>query len=349
LIDSATQERNWAVVLDLARELQGLPEATFNDRLVYLSALSATADPGIQDYLAKLQTEAKDDADKVFRLIAWMNSHGEMARSLAWKESLSAEILGEVHVRVALADAYVARNDWPELQRLVEGNTWGGFEFVRFALKARIARAKNDEAGFTKNWTEAVRLAGDKIPSLKLLERTAAGWGWKEEATNLLWLRAETREGAAEALETLSRQYDQDRDTHGLYRVIAHLLKISPNDPKTRNNFAQLALLLGVEVQTARATARELYNQNPNDPVFVSTYAFALEQAGDSKQALRIMSGLTPEQLHVPNTAAYYGIILAAANKPQEAAEYLQLAERARLLPEEEALVARAKKAIAMP
>jgi predicted Zn-dependent protease len=114
-----------------------------------------------------------------------------------------------------------------------------------------------------------------------------------------------------------------------------------------RNNFAQLALLLNVDVQNARITARDLYNQNPKNPIFASTYAFALEQAGDPKQALKVMSELTPEQLRVPNMAAYYGIILAAANKPQEAAEYLQLAEQARLLPEEEALVNRSRTAIA--
>ena len=347
LIDSAVKERNSAVTLDLARELQALPDATFSDRLLYLSALQATADPGAEEYLTKLQTDAKDNADKVFRLLAWMNANDLTAKSLTWKESLSPEILGDAHVRLALADAYLARQDWPQLQQLVEKNTWGGYEFLRFALKARLARARNDQPEFTKDWTEAVRLAGEKIPALKLLEQVSASWGWKEEATNVLWIRAETREGGAEALETLSRQYDQERDTRGLYRVLAHLVKLSPDDAMARNNFAQLALLLNVDVQNARITARDLYNQNPKNPIFASTYAFALEQAGDPKQALKVMSGLTPEQLRVPNMAAYYGIILAAANKPQEAAEYLQLAEQARLLPEEEALVNRSRTAIA--
>jgi hypothetical protein len=59
------------------------------------------------------------------------------------------------------------------------------------------------------------------------------------------------------------------------------------------------------------------------------------------------MSGLTEAELRAPNTAAYYGIILAAAHRPQEAAQYLQMAEQARLLPEEEELVAGAKNEIA--
>lgn len=347
LVAAAAKEHNSAVTLDRTRELQDLPEATFDDRLLYLSALKGTADPATEQYLAKLQAEARTDADKVFRLMAWMNSNGFQARTIDWKASLSPAVLDEPHVRLSLADAYVARQDWSDLQELVTKGTWGGFEFLRFALKARVARARGNDAEFTKNWTEALRLASDQIPSLKLLEQVALGWGWKKEGTDVLWVRADTREGASEALDALSRLYDQDRDTHGLYRVMAHRVQITPDDPTAKNNLAQLALLLNVDVQTARVSARDLYLQHPKDPVFVSTYAFALEQVGDFGQALKIMSGLTPDELRAPNTAAYYGIILAAARRPQEAVEYLKLAEHAQLLPEEEELVTRAKNEIA--
>jgi len=59
------------------------------------------------------------------------------------------------------------------------------------------------------------------------------------------------------------------------------------------------------------------------------------------------MSQLTPDQLHDPSVAAYYGILLAAAGQNDAATEYFGRAEKAKLLPEEEELVAQAKASLA--
>jgi hypothetical protein len=65
------------------------------------------------------------------------------------------------------------------------------------------------------------------------------------------------------------------------------------------------------------------------------------------KGAVKVMSQLTPEQLHDPSIAAYYGIVLAGAGQNDAAREYFALAEKAPLLPEEEELVTRAKASLA--
>jgi hypothetical protein len=59
------------------------------------------------------------------------------------------------------------------------------------------------------------------------------------------------------------------------------------------------------------------------------------------------MEGLTPEQLRQPEIAAYYGIILAAAGDHARAAEFLDLGEKATLLPQEKALVEKARRSLA--
>jgi hypothetical protein len=59
------------------------------------------------------------------------------------------------------------------------------------------------------------------------------------------------------------------------------------------------------------------------------------------REAQKIMTSLSDEQLHDPSTSAYYGICLAAAKDPR-AKEFLEAGRKAPLLPEEKALVEKA-------
>jgi len=93
--------------------------------------------------------------------------------------------------------------------------------------------------------------------------------------------------------------------------------------------------------------AREVYDKDPKNPAYASTYAYALHVAGDSKKALAILETLTPEQLRQPNIAAYYGVILSAVGDQTRAGKYLDLGEKANLLPQEKALVEKARRSLA--
>jgi Flp pilus assembly protein TadD len=154
---------------------------------------------------------------------------------------------------------------------------------------------------------------------------------------------ADIPDAQREALQTLYRYYTQQRDTSGLYRTLSRLLALMPDDKGIRNNFAQISLLLHPEANRAKEIARSLHESHPREAAYASTYAFALYRAGDIKGALKAMDQLTTEQLEDPSVAAYYGIFLAAAGQTDEATRYLQLGEKAKLLPEEEALTARAR------
>jgi len=55
------------------------------------------------------------------------------------------------------------------------------------------------------------------------------------------------------------------------------------------------------------------------------------------------LNDLPPATLDAPAMATYYGILLAASGDPAAAKHYLDQSAKAFLLPEEKALVARAK------
>ena len=340
---SALMRRDSAVALDLGRELRALPEATFSDRVLYLSSLKNSADPSTETYLANLQAEASTNSAKVGELIAWMNGNGFAPAAAKWIHNLNEVILNDKQVRLAIADTYTQIHDWPAIEQLVAKTDWGDYEFLRHALKARMARETGQNALFEKEWTAALRGAGSNSQAANVLERVASGWGWKDEALEVLWTLSENREAQRDALLTLYRYYSNKRDTAGLYRVFSRLLAATPNDPKVKNNFAHLALLAKADLPRARTIAKEIYQTDPTNPVCASTYAFSLYRAGDSENALKVLNKLGPDALSEPSIAAYYGIILSSTGRHEQAQPYLKLAENVRLLPEEERLVAEAK------
>ncbi|MDP9253483.1 MAG: hypothetical protein M3O66_00850 [Verrucomicrobiota bacterium] len=114
-----------------------------------------------------------------------------------------------------------------------------------------------------------------------------------------------------------------------------------------QNNFAQLSLLLNLNVDRGQKVARDLYEKQPANPACASTYAFALYTQGDIKKEMKVFGGLSDQQLHQPEIAAYYGIVLAVAGGHARAAEFLDLGEKANLVPEEKTLLEKARPSLA--
>jgi Flp pilus assembly protein TadD len=124
------------------------------------------------------------------------------------------------------------------------------------------------------------------------------------------------------------------------------MVERDPKDAQARNNYAMVSLLLGTATDQARQIAAELHAAEPDNPVFVSTYAFSLYQQGHPQEAVQALRALGLNRLDDPALAAYYGVFLAAAGDKQTARTYLNKAAKAFLLPQEQALVARAKQTL---
>src|SRR5205085_808419 len=215
------------------------------------------------------------------------------------------------------------------------------------ALDAAALRELGNQPESASQWNEAVKkIAADPRQALSLAE-TVEKWGWRAEAIELLWLVAKDPVRGNDALRTLSNYFARNGDTENLYRVVLHQVDLHPDDANVQNNFAQLSLLLNLNTDRGQKAAREVYEKDPKNPAFVSTYAFALHAAGDSKKALKILETLSPEQLRKPEIAAYYGVILVAMGDQTRAGEFLDLGEKANLLPPEKALIEKARRSLA--
>ncbi|MFL6527019.1 MAG: tetratricopeptide repeat protein [Chthoniobacterales bacterium] len=347
LAENAIRRNDFDEALKLARELDAMPDRQFTDRLVLLSALKASADPTFPQFLSELQNSVGDNREAIAALISWLNANRMAQDAIAWAAKLPSELVSGHAVPIALADSYVAANDWAGLLRLTKAGNWGTLDFLRTALAARAYRELGQDSDAKAPWADAVRKVTGNTRTALLLAETVAKWNWQSESIDLLWAATKDEVKGDEALRTLYQHFASTDDTANLYRVLIRQLERHPEDDNVKNNVAELSLLLKINAARGRDLAREVYQKDPHNPAYVSTYAFSLFDNGDVKKALQTMETLSEDQRRQPQIAAYYGVMLVAAGDKTRAKEFLDLGERTKLLPEEKALVDRARRSVA--
>jgi predicted Zn-dependent protease len=340
--DGLSRGQDARSLLPLAHELQDYSDAILSDRLMYLHLLRQLNDPQFTGYLSELENRVAKNAVDLASLINWMSQNNLNLLALDFVKSLPRETLDQWPVPMTLADVYSRLNDWSKLEEIAALVKWGQYDFLRRAYLARAFRAEEKTVAAEREWSEAVKSASNMSESLLTLARLASEWSWDKEALDLLWQLSKNAETQGEALRTLYAYYTKKKDAQGLYRVLLRMFEMDPADTKVQNNLAQLSVLLEADLERARKMAAALYQREPSNAAFATTYAYSLYQKGDAKGALAVMSGLRPEQLREPEVAAYYGIFLSASGDQTKAREYLDLGSTANLLREEKALLKKA-------
>ena len=346
LRDYLAQSKNLPALMEVASALYSYPEATFHDRLSYLQILHALSHPEFTRRLGELQSEAVTDPNKLTELLSWMNSNQLSVLAIHWIKELPREVVNRRPVPVAVADCYVAANDWIGLAQWCKQAEWHDMKFAMHAYLCRSLRERDDKLNADAQWALAVQEASSDGERMQSLAQTAAKWDWKTQAEELLWKLANDPQKQNEALAALYQHYFDKGDTGNLYRVAARVCKVRPDDDEAQNNLTQLALLLKLHGEHAADTAARLYQKDPRNPVFASTYGFSLYGKGRYQEAVAAMDQLSEAALHKSTIAAYYGVFLAAAGNSSKAAEYLRIGAEAPLLPEEKTLLQNAQEKI---
>ncbi len=347
LLNNALRRQDAAESISLAKELDAAPEALPADRLLALGILRQFSDPGFAAALDRFQTESAGSAERATQLISWMNAHGLALLAMDWSKRLPPEMHDSLTLRLGLADSYVQLRDWTALRAMLGRGSWARVESLRLALSAKVDHETGKEDARDRDWADAVVKAENDPQRLDMLQKLAFQWRWPEKGVAALWLLADLPQTQQQSLQALYNYYAKERDSAGLYRTLTRLVDVLPEDALVKNNYAQIALLLHAEPAKARALAHDLHEAQPKNPAFASTYAFGLFQNGEVPAALKVMQGLTPEQLKDPSVGAYYGVILAAAGQKEEAEKFLDASVGAHLLPEEEKLVLQARNLLA--
>ena len=138
-----------------------------------------------------------------------------------------------------------------------------------------------------------------------------------------------------------------EKNAAAMLKVAAERYHDNPNSAGTKNNYAFLLLLLGLDQGRAEELAKQAWTDAPLQPDVASTYAFACYRGGRTEDGIKAMEQLAENYRSEPWIALYYAALLADEGHREEAARYLAHSDGSpRLLPEEQAFVTEIKSKI---
>ncbi|HEY0550042.1 MAG TPA: hypothetical protein VGF13_10615 [Verrucomicrobiae bacterium] len=318
--------------------------STFGDRLEHLAILRGGDSPQFAGFVAALQREAATNVFAATDLVTRLTALGAASDAIAWAKSLAPAIRNEPPLPMAVASSYFSAGRWRELEESLNAQNWKERDFIRQALLSYAVRKQNSAEVADAHWRDAVRLASERPELLGTLAQMAGAWNWTNETETILWRAAKEFPRERWPLDSLQSGYTRMRNTRGLYELNAFVLDRQPTNSFAQNNWATLSLLLQTNLPKAHQIARQVYDRDTNNFVFVSTYAFSLHVQGRSAEGLKLIETLKPARLDDPSVASYYGVLLAASGEKEKAQRYFEKAEKAPILPEEMALISEARK-----
>jgi tetratricopeptide (TPR) repeat protein len=221
--------------------------------------------------------------------------------------------------------------------------TWGGMDYMRHLLRSISLRAQGNGLGASVEWRSALAAASKRLDALNDLARRTAFWHWGPQLEETLWAIVDNFPNEKGAFLLLYDRLFEAGNTPALRTLLAKVLEFVPSNVELKNNLALVSLLIDPQNERAAQLAREVFEANPHNASFLSTYAYSLYCQGKSTEAIKLLDGLKRDQLEEPSMAAYYGVILAGSGDRAKARHYLARGRDARLLPEERNLLSKAE------
>jgi len=348
LVVDALRFKQEGAALALSQELLQQTNSAFTDRLLRLTALRETRNAEFSAALANFQREATQGTNapaKIYELATWQIQTAKSGpkEALAWLNSLPKTTQTNLTVAALIAECQITLQDWPGLLAFLRPQDWAELEFLRHAFNARGLRGEDLEGAAKGEWELALKTAYRQQTPLVMLLRLADGWKWPSEKEELLWSIVNQHPEERWAFAALSQALFAGGRTRPLMMLNSQELKRTPSNLMVKNDLAMTALLLEANELKPHDLARELYQHDPTNASYASTYAFSLHLQKKDAEALKVMQQLKPQELDNPAVAGYYGLILQATGNREKARIYLQWASKAQVLPEEKRLFDRAR------
>ncbi len=325
LLQDALGRNERLPLLKWAEALRIHPGCTLSDMPDCLLALARADEARFTAVLAAMEKDHAVDPRAATQLLSWLNQIGRSADAVRWMQTLPQPGLRRPPLVVAAAEALRQTGDWPALQAWTQNQDWGpDVDFLRWAYGMQAARVLGDTTQAEELWRTLYSHAQLNSVHALFAASTLYSWGRVTEA-EALWWRAAAAEGkiAIDALGSLARHYQTQRDAEGQYRVFRQLHSLRPQDPAIGNNFAFFAALTGREQRLAEQIARANLTLAPRNPAYLATCAFALFMQDHAAESLAMLQPLAAQAPENPALTFAYGLALAGTG--QKAAAHILL------------------------
>ncbi|HTL68024.1 MAG TPA: hypothetical protein VL200_10210 [Lacunisphaera sp.] len=325
LLEDALTRKDHSAMLRWAETLRQHPGCTLADMPRCLVALSLADPARFAEVLAKLEQDHAGTPQAAAQLLGWLTEIGQGAEAARWIQTLPSKGMRQPPLAVAAAEALRQTGDWPALAKWTDQGNWGGeAEFLRWAYRMLAARKLGEAGRAGELWRTLYDHAQLNDAHGYFAGSLLYSWGLAGEAVDLWW-RASAHDDpvAIDALGSLARYYQLQRDADGQYRAFRRLHTLKPNDPGIANNFAFFALVTSREERVARDIAQANLDRDPGNVVYVATAAFARWQRNEAAAAAAMLRPLASQAAHSPALAFAYGLALAGTGHKPEAHQLL--------------------------
>lgn len=337
LLADAVAHRDREAATRWAEGLRMNGRCTLGDIPTCLQALADSDAAAYQAMLGPLEDQSKSNPTRAALLLGWLTQIGRGEEAVRWGQSLDPAEAGKPPVAPGIAEALRATGRWSDLQAWVGRGDWGrDLGFMEWAYGLVAARRLGDASTEDSLWA-SLREDGIANPAHALFAGDSLyAWGCPKEATELLWTAADRADLAYEALGSLARLYQVQRDAEGQYRAFSRLNTMRPYDRKIANNYAYFAALTDLGSQThVEPVAKDNFAHEPGSVVFRSTYAFVLVWSGQASRAMKLLAPVSRDWKGSPAVAFAYGAALAGVGRKAEAKEVFDSLDPRSLDPKE--------------
>jgi hypothetical protein len=324
------------------------------------SALGLKKDLSLQHYFLVLQAQRSlnQPLPQNFEQEVWQKIQGQeknLAYTLQWllkngQENIADRIITQCRERsehLSVVQAFYLtrledKADWETILKSLTDSTWKDLGAMRYLYLLQAIRVLDtvENRGLEKSYYSGLELELRRNPSsIFATDRAATRWGWGKDRIRLWEAFDHANEWPESLLKNSLDQAQKKGDTIQLYGLGRLALKKHPDNTIIKNNVITMALLLDLNLPQHLLDAEKNYQNFPQAKALQTTYALALLKNGKTQEAVSQFDSYSTQDLQIPAIAAYYAKALLANGQKEKATPYIALAEKARLLPEEKALL----------
>ncbi len=340
LLGDALDHDDRPAMLKWAQALRAHPRCTLADIPNCLLALSKADEAVFSNVVAILEKKQSGGPSQIALLAGWLNQIGRPDVAVQWARELPREFTRKPPAVVVLAESFRRTSDWAALDEWVSAGDWGReTDFIRYAYAMLAARQLGNTAREEEFWRTLQANAQITGGHALFIADTLYTWGWHKEALTLLWMAADQPGMAWQALGTLARHYQTQRDAKGLYQAFRRLHALRPDDVAVANNFVLFAALTENEMEHVERLARENHAHAPSNVTYLATYAFVLLTENRASEAVTLLRPMAGEWRKSSALAFVDGLALVAVGRKEEARPLLNSIDLTSLTTREEELV----------
>ena len=343
LLGDALDHDDRPAMLRWAEALRAHPRCTLGDIPNCLRALARADESHFAAVVALLEANSAGNPVQAAQLIEWLNQIGRSPEAVHWLDGLPPALTRNPPVLVVAAEALRLSSEWMKLSAWVDEANWSGdVEFLRLLYGLQASRRLGDTARAEEWWRTLQGKAQSNGVQALFAADTLYAWGWQDDGLKLLWMAADQPRVTLEALGTLARHYQVQRDAEGQYQAFRRLHSLRAKDAGIANNFACFAALTGKDLTEAEEIARRNFGQDSHNLVYRSTLALVLIAQNRATDALTLLEPVAHDWQKSPALALPYGLALAATGRQDKAGPVLSSLDPATLTTQEVTMIKQA-------